>query len=114
MMWVKFEDAQKAGKAMTELEGYKYLALGFIIGVGAWISGLALGDSANELLGWYKNYNVGTEAYNEGTRDSDGTSIVYDLSYQPVTLLYTYGAISAIAVGGFVFGYLWLGNEISA
>lgn len=114
MMWVKFEDMQKTNHTMTELEGYKFLALGFIIGVGAWISGLALGDSAAELLGWYKNYNVGTEAYNGATRDSDGTAIVYDLSYHTVTLLYTYGAVSAIAVGGYVFGYLWLGNEISA
>lgn len=114
MMWVKFEDMQKAGTAMTELEGYKFMALGFIIGVGAWISGLALGDSAAELLGWYKNYNVGSEATQQsGVRDSDGTAIVYDLSYHTVTLLYTYGAVSAIAIGGYVFGYLWLGNEIS-
>merc|ERR1711981_195611 len=115
MMWVKFEDMQKAGTTMTLLDGYKYLALGFIIGIGAWISGLALGDSCEELLGWYDNYNVGSEATNQnGVRDSDGTSIVYDLSYHTVTLLYTYAAVSAIAVGGFVFGYLWLGNEVSA
>jgi hypothetical protein len=122
MLWAKYEKMEKDGVSMTLLMGYKYLALGFIIGIGAWISGLALGDSASELLGWYDNYNTHMEACSNGgstagscgiyTRDADGTSIIYDLSYHTVTLLYSYAAISAIAVGGYVFGYIWLGNEL--
>merc|ERR1712139_33417 len=115
MMWAKFEDNYKKGVKLTVLDGYKYLALGFIIGVGAWVSGLALGDSANELITWYQNYNPAQEATGtHSSADTRGTSIVYDLSYHTVTLLYTYFAVSAIAVGGYVFGYLWLGNELPA
>merc|ERR1711934_1345025 len=81
MMWVKFEDMQKTNHTMTELEGYKGLALGFIVGVGAWISGLALGDSATELLNFFDNYNTKSEGTElDATKaDVEGTSLTYDL-----------------------------------
>ena len=67
---------EKQGKTLTTIHGYKALALGFIIGIGAWISGLALGDSAAELLGFFDNYNTHTEGRDEdGDLDPDGTSI---------------------------------------
>lgn len=73
---------------MTQIKGYKFLALGFVIGIGAWISGLALGDSCAELLGFFDNYDTKTEASVDGTRDSDGTSITYDLTYHVITTIY--------------------------
>jgi hypothetical protein len=115
LLWAKYREMEKNNTAMTLLQGYKFLALGFIIGVGAWISGLALGDSAEELIGWYAKYDPYTEAYARNSngaltsdRDSSGTSIIYDLSYHTTTLLYTYFSVTAIAIGGYVFGYLWI------
>ena len=110
MLWEKFEKIEKDGKSISQLQGYKFLALGFIIGIGAWISGLALGDSAAELLGFFDNYNTKQEGSVDGDRDPDGTSITYDLSYHLVTTMYTYFVVSAIAVGGYVFGFVFLGQ----
>ena len=115
-LWQKYEDMEKNGVAMTQIHGYKFLALGFIIGIGAWISGLALGDSCAELLGFFDNYNTKTEATvvngSTSTRDADGTSLTYDLTYHVITTLYTYFVVSAIAVGGYVFGFVFLGQDM--
>ena len=52
-LWEKYETLELAGKTITMSEGFKYLALGMLIGGGTWISGLALGDSANHMLRWF-------------------------------------------------------------
>lgn len=57
MLWEKYEAMETTGQTITIVEGYKYLALGCVIGVGAWISGLALGDSADKLLGFFDEYD---------------------------------------------------------
>jgi hypothetical protein len=115
LLWQKYEDMEANNIVMTQVHGYKFLALGFIIGIGAWISGLALGDSCAELLGFFDNYNTKTEGTNDGTgsgtRDADGTSLTYDLTYHVITTMYTYFVVSAIAVGAYVFGFVFLGQE---
>ena len=111
LLWQKYEDYEKNGKEITQICGYKFLALGFVIGIGAWISGLALGDSAAELLGFFDNYNTKQEGTHDGTVDPDGTSITYDLTYHIVTTMYTYFVVSAIAVGGYIFGFMFLGQD---
>jgi len=72
------------GVAIGETDGYKYLALGCIIGAGAWISSLMLGDSASKLLGFYDNYNSKIEALG----DRPGTSLQYDILYHTLTLFF--------------------------
>merc|ERR1719498_1340875 len=82
LLWDRYETMKQAGQTVTIVQGYKYLALGCVIGVGAWISGLSLGDSAQELLGFFDNYASKTddEASDKttGTVDVDGTAIEYD------------------------------------
>merc|ERR1719240_286082 len=56
LLWERYEVMEAAGQTITIVQGYKYLALGCVIGIGAWISGLSLGDSASELLGFFDNY----------------------------------------------------------
>jgi len=46
LLWARYESMEAAGQYVTMTQGYKYLALGCVIGIGAWISGLALGESA--------------------------------------------------------------------
>jgi len=47
---------QRAHSSMTHEQGYKFLALGTVMGIGAWASGLIVGDAAWEFLGWYGGY----------------------------------------------------------
>merc|ERR1711907_309135 len=117
LLWERYEAMEAAGTTVTIVQGYKYLALGSVIGIGAWISGLALGDSANELLGFFDNYADKTkneacpkDSSDPDDCDPDGTAIEYDLLFHFITLLFSYMTISAIAVGGYIFGYIYLGQ----
>merc|ERR1719502_69492 len=60
LLWERYEAMETVGQTVTIVEGYKYLALGCVIGVGACISGLALGDSAAKLLGFFDKYDYQT------------------------------------------------------
>lgn len=77
--------------------------------MGIWISGWTLGNSADELLGWYDNYADKTKT--EGTDkktgdvDIDGTAIENDLLYHSITAGYSYVVLTAIMVGGYIFTY---------
>merc|ERR1711898_87600 len=68
LLWERYEVMEAAGQTVTVVQGYKYLALGCVIGIGAWISGLSLGDSAEELLGFFDNYASKTKTE---ARDAD-------------------------------------------
>merc|ERR1719473_626665 len=116
LLWERYEAMEAAGTTVTIVQGYKYLALGCVIGIGAWISGLSLGDSAQELLGFFDEYQdqTKTEATDsDGDKDKDGTAIEYDLGFHFITLLFSYLTISAIAIGGYVFGFIYLGQSTS-
>merc|ERR1712046_114991 len=116
LLWERYETMEAAGQTVTIVQGYKYLALGCVIGIGAWISGLSLGDSAEELLGFFDNYAAKTKTEGtdkNGNVDPDGTAIQYDLGFHFVTLLFSYLTISAIAIGGYIFGFVYLGQADS-
>jgi len=117
LLWEEFEKREKGAKeggffgvAFAANDGYKYIALGCIIGAGAWISSIALGDSAKELLGFFANYNTKQEGTgnNASSPDADGTSIGYDLGYHVATLAYYYLVSSAIWLGGIIFGFVYM------
>merc|ERR1712086_1168742 len=114
LLWQRYEAMEAAGETVTIVQGYKYLALGCVIGIGAWISGLSLGDSAQELLGFFDNYDSKTKSEardkDSGDYDADGTAIEYDLGFHFITLLFSYLTISAIAIGAYVFGFIYLGQ----
>ena len=113
LLWERYEAMETGGQTVTIVEGYKYLALGCVIGIGAWISGLALGDSAEKLLGFFNAYADKTDdeaTDSSGNKDTAGTAIVYDLAFHFVTLLFSYTTISAIAIGAYAFGYTYLGQ----
>merc|ERR1712022_66266 len=117
LLWERYEAMEAAGTTVTVVQGYKYLALGCVIGIGAWISGLSLGDSAQELLGFFDNYDSKTKSEaqdkDSGDYDADGTAIEYDLGFHFITLLFSYLTISAIAIGAYVFGFIYLGQSTS-
>merc|ERR1719440_247663 len=80
-------------------------------------AGLTVGDSAEKLLGFFDDYadDTKTEASDKDSKfDPDGTAIEYDLGFHFVTLLFSYMTISTIAVGAYVFGYMYLGQGDAA
>merc|ERR1712100_621958 len=81
LLWERYEVMEATGQTITIVQGYKYLALGCVIGIGAWISGLSLGDSAAKLLGFFDNYSDKTKTE---AADEDGkydTATIYDLAF---------------------------------
>merc|ERR1712054_104472 len=114
LLWERYEAMETVGQTVTIVEGYKYLALGCVIGVGAWISGLALGDSAAKLLGFFDEYDDQTPNPSGGNESDRNPATIYDLSFHFVTLLFSYTTISAIAIGAFAFGYTYLGQGDAA
>merc|ERR1719453_2408891 len=90
LLWQRYEAMEAAGLTVTVVEGYKYLALGCFD---------AYADDTH------------SEAVDkDGNVDPDGTAIQYDLGFHFVTLLFSYMTISTIAVGSYVFGYMYLGQ----
>ena len=114
LLWERYEAMETVGQTVTIVEGYKYLALGCVIGVGAWISGLDLGDSAEKLLGFFDEYDDQTPNPSGGNESDRNTATIYDLAFHFVTLLFSYTTISAIAIGAFAFGYTYLGQGDAA
>lgn len=64
LLWQHYEIREKGavtegflGLPFATTSMYKYLTLGLIVGGGAWISAMTLGDSANKLLGFFDNYD---------------------------------------------------------
>merc|ERR1719440_1319713 len=114
LLWERYEAMETVGQTVTIVEGYKFLALGCVIGVGAWISGLALGDSAAKLLGFFDEYDDQTPNPSGGSESDRNTATIYDLAFHFVTLLFSYTTISAIAIGAFAFGYTYLGQGDAA
>merc|ERR1711898_21214 len=78
LLWERYETMEAAGETVTIVQGYKYLALGCVIGIGAWISGLSLGDSAQELLGFFDNYDSKTKSE---AQDKDSGAYVFGFIY---------------------------------
>ena len=75
---------------------------------------MALGDSAPELLGFFDNYDVKKEGSNKNNdKDTEGTSLTYDLVYHIITVTYTYWVVSAIALGTFVFGFIFIDMDLT-
>lgn len=97
------------GTAVTQVMGIKGFTLLSILALGVWISAWTMGDTADELLNWFNEYQDKTD--NEGTTktnntpDLDGTAFEKDLLYHSLTTAYSYIVLTAIMVGGYVFTF---------
>lgn len=84
-MWARYEDIQAKNIALSKVDGFKYLCLGFVKGFSTWVVALALGSASETLVGFFDGYNTATEAVHcndDGTncqRDAVGTSLIVDL-----------------------------------
>merc|ERR1719240_1886076 len=83
-MWDKFDQLHVEGR-LTQLEGWKYLLLGFVAAAGIWITGLAVGDMSSDTLGFFDAYDTKKEQYDivepdVNQLDPYGTSFFVDVS----------------------------------
>ena len=78
-----------------------------ILTLGVWISGVTIGDSADELIDWFNHYDTRTKTEKtvDGTIDPYGTAITYDLTYHAITTVYSFMVLTGIMIGGYVFTF---------
>ena len=97
-------------KQLTLEQGYKIFALSTMIGFGAWVGAITLGDSSAQLIQFFDNYNTKLEgtAYKATEADPEGTALTMDLSYHMTTTIVNMIVASFITGGAFAFGGMWL------
>jgi hypothetical protein len=96
------------GQAITMVSAVKLFTLLMVMALGTWISGYTLGVSADDLLDWFNSYEDKTDdehTNDDGERDPDGTSARWDLLYHAITAGYAFVVLTAIEVGGVIFGF---------
>jgi hypothetical protein len=100
------------GSAMSYNNAMKASTLMMVMAFGAWISAYVLGETADELIGWFDQYSDDTKTEGrdktDGDYDTDGTAVYYDLLYHSITAGYAYVVLSAMMVGGG-----WFFNEFN-
>ena len=65
------------GQAVNMTQAIKIFTLLMTVSCGVWISGHVIGDTADEILGWFGKYNTQREGYDTQTLvpDAPGSSI---------------------------------------
>lgn len=91
------------GTAMSMNNAMKVFTFRMILAFGTWISAYVIGQTADELLGFFDQYSndTGNEGKDKktGDLDPDGTSIEFDLLYHSIIAAYAYVALSAMMLG---------------
>lgn len=113
-MGVKNEGS--GGVPVDDAQALKLFVLCMIAGGMSIIGGFSLGDTADELIGWFDEYaddtqNEGSEKRSPFSRDMDGTSAIYDVIYHSFTLAWGFIVFSNIVVGGFIFAFIFMWFE---
>lgn len=100
---------------LTWDKAIKAFTLMMIAGLGVIISGFSLGDTADELIHWFDEYDDSTDDEGvdkkNGVRDTDGTSSYFDIGYHAGITLYGYITLAAVSVGGYIFAFIFLGFD---
>jgi len=100
------------GSAVSVMDALKFGALGGVVAMGTWIAAYSMGQTVDELIGWFDEWSdpSSNDAPKEGDDkddsdnvDPDGTSIRYDFMYHAITIVYTWVTFTAIMVGGQYF-----------
>lgn len=96
------------GTAISVNAAMKCFTHCMILAFGTWISAYTLGQSADELIGFFDKYSddtskEGSDKEDPSDVDPDGTSIGYDLLYHSITAGYAYVVLSTIMLGGYWF-----------
>lgn len=111
-------DKGQYGVAVSTLDAMKFGAIGMIVAMGTWISAYSMGNTVDELIGWFDDWtdpshnDASKEGHDKDDGDQlgpDGTSLSYDFFYHAITVVYSWIVFSAIIVGSHLFSYFYLG-----
>ena len=107
MLWQKYEEMLSEG-AMTRAQGYKFLGLGAIIGMGGLISMMALGDESIDMLGFFDAYPTDHGEYTStttGIKETYGSAYTIDIAFHIIRDLWGQFLSLAMAAGPFLIGF---------
>lgn len=93
----------------------KAFTLCMIAGLSVLVSGYALGESADELVAFFDDYDDKTKTEGtdktSGDKDTAGTAAQFDIGYHLGTAVYGYIVLAAISMGGAIFANQFLGFD---
>lgn len=100
------------GSAVSMVDAMKFGVLGMVVAMGTWISAYSMGNTVDELVGWFDDWT--DPSHNDASKEGkdkddgdqygpDGTSIEYDFFYHAITVVYSWFVFTSIMVGGQVF-----------
>lgn len=102
---------------LTLDKAIKAFTLCMLTGLTVVIAAYALGESADELVAFFDDYDDKTD--DEGTdkdtgkKDAPGASALADIGYHLATAVYGHFVLSAIAAGGFLFTWIFFSFDDS-
>jgi len=99
-MWNYIVAIEKKNITLTPNEGIKFLVLGCEMAIGAWISGLAIGEQTTHTIGFFDDYPTATTV--------TGEAMMFDLAYHSFTSIVIYVAMAAISLGGYWIAFNWM------
>lgn len=101
------------GVAVSYMDLIKFLTLGLVVAVVTYYSAYSLGEVVDDLIGWFDKMDghVSTEGTNKetGSSDTPGTSIITDLHYHGVTVIYTWFVYTFMILGSNFFAFNFFG-----
>lgn len=101
------------GSAVAMLDAMKFGMLGMVVAMATWTSAYSLGNTVDELVGWFDAWSddASKEGKDKDDHDQygpDGTSLEYDFFYHAIVVVYTWFVFTTIMVGGQYFTVSYL------
>ena len=95
------------GKAVSYTDCIKFLAMGSAILISTFYASWSIGDTVDQLIGWFDKWSD-DERFEAGT-DISGTSLVNDLQYHALHVIYSWIVFNFIIFGGHFIADNYLG-----
>lgn len=105
------------GVAVSVHDAIKFCALSFIVALGVAISAWSMGDTVDELVGWFDEWSdpASNDSKQEGRDKNDpsivdtaGTSLYFDYGFHITTLIYSWFGFMVIMTGATIFGFVFM------
>lgn len=108
VMWLNIEaneDEKSHVNKLTTIQGYKYLTVGILISMGAFISALGIGEQSANLLSLFDSYVT--------SADLTGSAIFIDFNLHAIESIFNLFVLTTIASGGYIVGIFIMGDELN-
>lgn len=101
------------GTAVSFMDCLKGLTLGMVVAIATYYSAYSIGETVDNLIGWFdqwddKKFNEGDDK-RTGNPDIAGTSILTDLQYHGITVIYSWFVFTFIILGANFMAFEFMG-----